>query len=154
MSEATSPRLRLWVLHEMEDNRKALMHLKAKLMHRNSNPANQRSHAVMRMLTALEAKSVCRKPYQKLTKINPSSTHFYQNPPRIHPKSCQNSHLELSWAVLAASWAIWAPRGFQDRNKSEKPRARTPLRGSILGGFPSHVCTMLGHANFYIKACI
>ena len=82
------------------------------------------------------------KPYQNPSKIY---SKFHQHPPKIHPQSSQNSLLKLSWAVLAASWAILAPRGPQERNKTEKPELGPPLRASILGGFPSHVGTMLGH---------
>ena len=67
------------------------------------------------------------KPYQKSSKIHSKSM---QNFTKILPKSTPNSpkiHLELSWAVLAASWAILAPRGPQERNKTEKPELGPPL---------------------------
>ena len=77
-------------------------------------------------------------PFKNLPKSSP-------NPPQILPKSIQNSLLEPSWAVLPASWAILAPRGHQERNKTEKPELGPLLRASILGRFSSYVGTMLGH---------
>ena len=82
------------------------------------------------------------KSIQNPPKIFPKSP---QNAFQIHPKCCQNSLLDLSWAVLAASWAILAPRGPQERNKIEKPELGPPIQASILGGFSSHVGTLLGH---------
>ena len=69
-------------------------------------------------------------------KILPKSS---QNPSKIFLKSSQNSPVDLSWALLAPSWASWRQDALENEKKPKNQSSVSPPPAYILEGF----CVML-----------
>ena len=82
------------------------------------------------------------------TNLPKTASKFFQNPSKTIPKSTPNPRKIYSWGSLGPSWPPLGPSWRQEALKNETRRTNRswePPRASILGEFPSHVGTMLGH---------